>query len=235
MVCGEKLNYRSVMEPMTCHFCQEVKPGAISCLNGHFVCDACHGSDAFSSILSIASSATSSDPVEIAEQMMSHPTVPMIGGEHHAIVATSIMAALRNNGPISYKGHRVNVDDSFIERVLDRAWTEKLPSCMCANYGACGVSLGAGAVFSLITNATCDTPKAKERQLAMEVTNYIASEVANFRGTCCKLSTRLAIDGARIALRDYFSLDLPGKSIKCQYKKRNPYKCLGSLCPYFKA
>jgi len=235
MVCGEKLNYRSTPEPLLCYFCKETKQGSISCINGHFVCDACHGKDAFHAILDITTRTTSNDPVEIAEQAMSHPSVAMIGGEHHAIVATSIMAALKNSERISYNNRQITINDYFIERVLDRTWTDRLPSCMCANYGACGASLAAGAVFSLLTEATCDVPKAKERQLSMEVAIYTASEIARFRGTCCKLSTRKAIEGACIAIRDYLGLNLPRKNVKCTHKKRNPYKCLGSICPYSKA
>lgn len=235
MACGDKLIYRSIHEPLVCYFCQEVKPGSISCINNHFVCDDCHGKDAFSAILDIALGTESNDPIEIAEQMMSHPAVTMIGGEHHAIVATSIMAALKNNGSIAYNNRQITVNDYLIDRTLDRTWTDRLPSCMCANYGACGAALSVGAVFSLLMDITCDTPKVRERQIAMEITNYVASEIAGFRGTCCKLSTRIAIEGACVAIRDYIGLSLPRRNVRCQHKKRNPYGCLDSICPYFKA
>jgi len=235
MVCGEKLNYESQSELLECYFCKETKPASISCINGHFVCDACHGKDALSAITELACSAASVSPGEIAEQMMSHPSVAMIGGEHHAIVAVSVLAALKNSESLYYVNRSVNVNDDLIERAVDRTWTSKLPSCMCANYGVCGTALAAGAVFSLLMDATCDLPKKRERQIAMEVTNHVASEIAWFRGTCCKLSTRLAIDGINLAIEEYFGLKLPREKVKCQHEKRNPYKCLGTICPYSKA
>lgn len=235
MVCGSKLDYRANPKPLICYFCGETKHGSISCANGHFVCDACHGKDAFSAVVEVALNTKLSDPMEIADQIMSHPSVPMIGGEHHAIVATSIMAALKNSDPIFYNGEQIKVDNNFIRRTIDRTWTNKLPSCMCANYGACGAALAAGAVFSLLTNATCDVPKARERQISMEITNYAASDIAWYRGTCCKLSVKLAIDGTCLAIKEHFDLNLPRKRSKCQHMKRNPYKCLGTQCPYSKA
>lgn len=234
MVCGEKLNYGSRPEPLECHFCKEVKAGYISCINGHFVCDACHGKDAYSAIAGIALSTDSKDPRVIAENIMSHPSVPMIGGEHHAIVATSVMAALKNNGPVFYGNAQVIVDNNMIKAALNRTWTDKVPSCTCANYGVCGAAMAAGAVFSLLTDTTCDTPRAKERQLAMEVTNYAALKIARFRGTCCKLSVRLGIDGACLAINDYLGVYLPRQESKCVHVKRNPYRCFGMACPYFK-
>lgn len=235
MVCGEKLDYRANPESLTCYFCGETKPGSISCPNGHFVCDACHGKDAYSAISDIAFNTESNDPVEIADQMMSHPSVPMIGGEHHAIVATSVMAALKNSDPIFYNRRQITVNNDLIERALDRTWTDRVPSCTCANYGACGAALAAGAIFSLLTDATCDTPKARERQIAMEVTNYAASDIAWYRGTCCKLSVKLAIDGVCLAIKEHVGLELPRNHTKCHHMKRNPYKCFGARCPYSKA
>ncbi|MHB8840644.1 MAG: DUF5714 domain-containing protein [Candidatus Aquicultor sp.] len=236
MVCGEKLHYGSIPEPRTCNFCNEVKPGSISCVNGHFVCDACHGKDAFHAISDTALNTQLNDPLEIAELMMLHPAVAMIGGEHHAIVAGAVMAALKNSGPVHYNHRQIEINDFLIERTLDRTWTDKLASCMCANYGACGAALAAGAVYSLLTDATCDIPKTRERQASMEITNYAASEIAAYRGSCCKLSTRIAIDGICLALKEHFGIELPLKKIaSCQHKNRNPYRCLGALCPYSKS
>lgn len=236
MVCGEKLIYRANAENLACYFCGDVKPGSISCVNNHFVCDACHGKDALSAITGIALNTTSDDPIAIAEQMMSHPSVPMIGGEHHAIVATAVTAALmnsvKNSGPIAYNDQPIHVNNDLIERTLDRSWTERLPSCMCANYGTCGAGLAAGAVFSLLTGATCDTPKLTERQLSMQIANSALSGIASYRGTCCKLSTRISIEAISEAIEEYFGVKLPRQAITCQHKKRNPYKCLGSACPF---
>lgn len=213
-----------------------MRSGSISCINKHYVCDSCHGKDAFDAVRYFMLHTTSDNPAAISEQMMSHPSVPMIGGEHHAIVATSVMAALKNfakqNGPVSYNGVELFLNDELLERALDRTWTDRLPSCMCANHGACGAGLGAGAVFSLLTEATCDTPKLKERQLSMRVANSALERIASYLGTCCKLSTRLSVESVCQALGDYLGVALPTNKVKCAHKTRNPYKCLGDKCPY---
>ncbi len=234
MVCGEKIRYSAIPEPLTCYFCGEVKPGSTSCLHGHFVCDLCHGKDAFHMILDMALNTRSNDPLEIAELMMVHPSVAMTGGEHHAIVACSVMAALKNSGPIHCNGRQLDINDFLIERTLDRTWTDRLSSGMCASYGVCGAALAVGAVFSLLTDATRDSAKAKERQASIEVANYAAAEIAVYRGACCKLSTRVAIESICVALREYFGMDLPLRQVTCKHASRNPDACLGASCPYSK-
>ncbi|HEY3374457.1 MAG TPA: DUF5714 domain-containing protein [Candidatus Aquicultor sp.] len=234
MVCGEKLIYRARPELLTCYFCGQASAGTISCVNNHFVCDACHGQDALHAITTIAITTKLNDPIQIAEQMMSHPSVPMIGGEHHAIVAMSLTAALKSAGPVSYNDQELIINDDLIERALDRTWTDRVPSCMCANYGACGAALAAGVVMSLLTDATCDKPKGRERQIAMQTTNAATAKIASYMGTCCKLSTRLAIESACDAIKEHMGLSLPRTITKCQHQKRNPYKCLGAACPFSK-
>jgi hypothetical protein len=174
------------------------------------------------------------NPKEIAEQMMAHPSVPVIGGEHHAIVAAALLAALRNGEPVFYRGKKIKINDILLERAIDRTWLDRIPSSTCSNYGACGASLAAGAVFSLLTDATCDTTRAKERQIAMEVTNHISSEIAWYRGTCCKLSVRLAIDGACLAIKEYLGIELPHEGGRCQQARIKPLSCLGPSCLYFR-
>lgn len=163
---------------------------------------------------------------------MAHPSVAMIGGEHHAIVACSVMAALKNSDPIHYLGRQLDINDLLIERTLDRTWMDRLPSGMCANYGVCGAALAVGAVFSLLTDATHDAPKARERQASIEVANYAAAEIAAYRGACCKLSTRIAIESICVALNEYFGMDLPLKQVACKHAGRNADVCLGASCPY---
>ncbi len=49
-------------------------------------------------IQEIASKTTSKDPMEIAEWMMSHPKLPMLGCQHAYIAAGALLAALKNEG-----------------------------------------------------------------------------------------------------------------------------------------
>jgi hypothetical protein len=87
MVCGSRLDYRKKSGEMTCAYCGRVEQGHITCPDGHFICEACHGRDAMQAIENLAFSAGSSDPLEIAEFMMSIPNLPMLGCQHAFIAA----------------------------------------------------------------------------------------------------------------------------------------------------
>ena len=74
----------------------------------------CDGRAALEALRQVLSKTRSTDPSEILEQVMNHPSVPMHGPEHHIIVPAAIVAAARNAGyPLA---------DGAVEKAIERNW-----------------------------------------------------------------------------------------------------------------
>ena len=77
LICKAPLVYLEADEPMECEICHKRENSKTRCVNGHYVCNACHmaGMDA---IIGLCLGETSKNPVEILERMMSYGYRPMI-------------------------------------------------------------------------------------------------------------------------------------------------------------
>lgn len=66
LICGAPLVYLETDEQMECAVCHKTEHSKTRCVNGHYVCDACHtgGMDA---IFALCLRETSKNPVEIKE------------------------------------------------------------------------------------------------------------------------------------------------------------------------
>ena len=82
----------------------------------------------------VIESTTSTSPGEILEKVISHPSVPMHGPEHHAIVPAVIVAAVKNAG--------YPVPEGAVEKAIERG--SKVPGGWCGFYGTCGAAIGVG-------------------------------------------------------------------------------------------
>ncbi len=69
----------------------------------------------------VIESTTSTSPGEILEKVISHPSVPMHGPEHHAIVPAVIVAAVKNAG--------YPVPEGAVEKAIERG--SKVPGVWC--------------------------------------------------------------------------------------------------------
>lgn len=230
MLCGAKLIYRTSPENKICVYCGEGKPASIYCENGHFVCEECHGADMQDTIESFLLLTKSKDPLEIAEQLISHPGMPFLGREHHPVVTGALLAALKNFGLFQVRGRSKLITDEDIKEGIRRMW--QIPSCSCAFQGACGAGLGVGAAFSVIYGATC--ARDVERTLQMRAANAALEAIANNGGPgCCKQSVRTALEVAVELLKENFDVVLPLKSLKgCRFPTQNSHGCKGSRCRY---
>ncbi len=97
-VCARPLVYATESLGKTCNFCGIEEQTSIYCPAGHYVCNSCHSKAALEVLRQVLSNTRSTDPSAILEQVMSHPSVPMHGPEHHAIVPAAIVAAVGNSG-----------------------------------------------------------------------------------------------------------------------------------------
>jgi 7,8-dihydro-6-hydroxymethylpterin dimethyltransferase len=220
VVCGKPLIYATESEVRTCEFCGKTYSSQIYCPQGHYICDACHSSEAVDILKIVVSHSTSTDPLEILEAVISHPVVPMHGPEHHIIVPMVIVAATKNAG--------YPVPERWIDKVISRG--EKVPGGWCGSHGACGAAVGVGIAVSVITGAT--PLKGKERSLAIQATALALTKIADNFPRCCKRSSRQALESAISFLRENLNINLRQKTpVGCRYSEHNQ-QCPGEKCSY---
>lgn len=225
VICGGSLNYLDEPIGAECFYCNKEERTRITCPEGHFVCDECHGKGAYEAIKEIALSSDSREPLSLAEDMMSHPSVPMLGCENALIVPASLMTALRNNG--------VEIEDKDLVEAMDRTREQSKPP-YCALTGACGVALGVGATISVLVNAQC--PKDRPSAITMHSLARVLGAMANDVGPmCCKSFVRTAIGVAHNLLKEYLEIYIPVRRdiISCVFSDRHPHECRKSKCLYY--
>jgi hypothetical protein len=153
--------------------------------------------------------------------VISHPSVPMHGPEHHVIVPAAIVAAVRNSG--------YPLPEGAIEKAIDRA--SKVPGGWCGLYGDCGAAVGAGIAVSVITGATPLT--GKQRTLALASTSQALSRMLDEQPRCCKKASRIAIQSTVDFLKENLGINLPAANkVKCTYSLRNQ-QCAREKCLYY--
>ena len=220
-VCGKPLVYATESVTMICAFCGKEEKTLIYCPADHYVCDSCHSKAALDILRQVLASTQVTDPGLIIEQVMSHPSVPMHGPEHHAIVPAALITAVRNTG--------YAVSEGALEKALERA--SKVPGGWCGLYGDCGAAVGVGIAVSVITGATPLT--GKPRTLALAATSFALSKMLDDQPRCCKRASRTAIAAAVEFLRERLGANLILSSpVKCTYSARNQ-QCAREHCPYF--
>jgi hypothetical protein len=169
----------------------------------------------------VLKSTTDTSPADILETVMCHPSVPMHGPEHHAMVPAIIVAAVKNAG--------YHVPDGAVQNAMDRG--ARVPGGWCGFYGACGAAIGVGIAVSVLTEATPLT--GKTRALANEATAFALSQMLDGYPRCCKRASRKALDAAVEFLNTRMGITLSkGNKVECQYAGRNR-ECVRDDCDYY--
>jgi hypothetical protein len=226
MVCGSTLEYLKTAEPVVCTYCRTASEGHIKCPGGHFICDRCHGADAARMIEELVLTTELKDPVAIAELMMSHPALPMLGCEHALIAAGALSAALKNSPYAKVTG-------SEIREVLARTAKQAVGG-YCGLTGVCGIAPGIGACFSVFLDARCGSDT--EQKMVMEAVVRASQAIADLTGpSCCKAYVRTALATAVTIFGERFGIMLPVSkaSILCAHATKHPHGCREEKCPYF--
>ena len=117
LICGAPITYRAESSIQTCSICHKEQLTNAVCENSHFICDACHSYGTYIPVIIALRSSTEKDPLLLLEEIMDLPSVHMHGPEHHAIVPSVLLTALRNNG------ERMNYDTALSE-ICKRAGTD---------------------------------------------------------------------------------------------------------------
>ncbi len=220
-VCGRPLVYATESVTRTCALCGREEKTLIYCPSGHYVCDSCHSKAALEVLRQVLASSKTTDPAAILEQVMSHPSVPMHGPEHHVIVPAAIVAAVRNSG--------YPLPKDAVDKAIERA--SKVPGGWCGTYGDCGAAVGAGIAVSVITGAT--PLMGKPRTLAMAATNQALSRMLDEQPRCCKRASRIAIQSTVEFLRENLGINLlQADKVRCTYSLKNQ-ECARERCPFY--
>jgi hypothetical protein len=220
-VCARPLVYATESVLKTCNLCGKEAKTAIYCPAGHYVCDDCHQKAALEVLKQVLAVSQSTDPAAILEQVLSHPSIPMHGPEHHVIVPAAIVTAVLNSG--------YPLPEGAVDKAIERA--SKVPGGWCGLYGDCGAAVGSGIAVSVITGATPLTGKL--RTLAMAATAQALSRMLDEQPRCCKRASRIAIQSTVDFLREHLGISLPSaQKVKCTYPLRNQ-QCSRNRCPYY--
>jgi len=226
MVCGSPLEYLEQAQDSTCTFCGKTEQGHIRCLQGHYICDACHNKDPMAVIEDIAFTTTLKDPVEISEGMMSQPGLPMLGCQHAYIAAGALLAAIKNEGS-------TKITNEEIREVFKRTERQAVGG-YCGLTGVCGIAPAIGACFSILAGSKCG--KDFEQKVTMEAVTRVMQVITDLTGpSCCKAYVRASLSVAISLLKERLGIILPvGNLVTCSYVIKLPHGCRETKCPYFK-
>ncbi|NEU05728.1 DUF5714 domain-containing protein [Clostridium senegalense] len=225
LICSEELEYFDESKEMDCYFCKKKFSANASCKSGHYVCDSCHSLGAFEIIREYCLKSNSINPMEMALDLMKHPSVKMHGPEHHYLVPAVLVTAYLNS-----IGDRTNLE-KLLNEGEKRA--KNVLGGFCGFYGACGAAVGTGIYISLILGAS---PLSEEKWgLSNLITAKALEKIASFGGPrCCKRDTFLALETAVDFTKEKLNVQLKKKeNLKCNYSKIND-QCLKDRCKFHK-
>ncbi len=229
MVCGTALAYLHQSEIRACTYCGTQHQAQVVCPQGHVVCDRCHGADARKMIEGAALATELKDPAAIAEIMMGHANLPMLGCEHAFIAAGALMAAVRNS---PYGKGKISHDE--IREVLARTEKQAVGG-FCGLTGVCGIVPALGACFSVFLGARCGSDS--EQKITMEAVTRISGVIAGLTGpSCCKAYARAGLAEAAEIFSERFGITFPikDKAVVCRHSGKHPHGCREDKCPYFR-
>jgi hypothetical protein len=229
MVCGTDLVYDKTAREQKCIYCGEDESSPIYCPNGHFVCDACHSSDAIAFLQRLAEVDMNRDPEAIMDKALSHPSFKFHGPEHHSLVPAAILIAMKNRGITRTDGSPITLE--IILEGIRRG--SKIPGGFCGYAGTCGACVGAGVAVALFVGST--PTKGPERKVAHTATSNALSLSLDGLRRCCKRATYFGLTAAMNLLRNDYGIDFgePPEYKSCKYSEQNR-DCEETSCPYFK-
>lgn len=220
LICGAPLCYLERDEEMVCAICGKQEPSKTRCMEGHYVCSACH-TRGLDSIFGLCLCQTSRDPIAILEELMSLPFCHMHGPEHHVLVGAALLTACRNAG--------AELDLPKALQEMHRRGSA-VPGGACGFWGACGAGVSTGQFLSILTGAT---PLAKEPWgLSNRMTARALESIGSVGGPrCCKRDSYLAILAAVDFVQEQLGIHMEKTRPVCTRFGQNN-QCIGVRCPF---
>lgn len=220
MVCGAPLVYQPSGRQATCSYCTKRFTADALCENGHFVCDACHLGDGLAVIEQICVSTDETDMIALLRRIRSHPSIPVFGPEHHAMVPGIILTTYRNLGG--------DIDEQTIRTGIQRG--SKVPGGACGYMGICGAAVGVGVAFGLILGSSPVSPV--ERSRVQRITHAAAEGIISIEAArCCQREAFQALKAAVRLSAEHLPVPLRADAeLGCEQRSRNR-ECIGTECP----
>ncbi|HYS80631.1 MAG TPA: DUF5714 domain-containing protein [Anaeromyxobacteraceae bacterium] len=170
---------------------------------------------------------TSTNPVEMAQALMTHPRFPAAGQAHHPLVSGVLVAAYRNAGG--------DAGAAEIDTAIQRANT--IPGGFCAGFGADAAAIACGIAVSVIEGATVKAEHAVARSLAHTLTGQGLLLIANNHGNrCCKRSVFTVLELAAHFFTATMGVPLapPRGRVECAFSGQNKL-CNEADCKFYPA
>ncbi|MDP3696055.1 MAG: DUF5714 domain-containing protein [Desulfocapsaceae bacterium] len=220
MCCGKELLYFTEPLKMSCHYCGQTYLADGCCEKGHFVCNQCHQENGLEVIKTICTTTNEQDLIRLLTIIRSHPSIPMHGPEHHAMIPGILLACYRNCGG--------KIGPQEILTAIHRG--ADVPGGVCGFWGACGAAIGIGIGVATIFAATPLTPGP--RQLAQEFSGRILTALASRKGgRCCQRETYIALSETARLSTELLSVSLQAEAtLHCDQYLKNK-ECIGKQCP----
>lgn len=217
-ICGAATNQTDFPESDVCEICGKEYRSNFICPNGHKICGLCRTKDLFAEAKKLCLSTKSKNPIEIAEEIMNLPDLPMFGCGHYFIAPMSLLTAFKNCGG--------NITD--LDIVLDRIYknTSMYPMSFCKIGGLCGIPMCCGVCIRELDGRYFKDLKdlnKLENAMSVRCMRAILKYYVEGNEGCCKNHLYSCIyEGAKF-LNDYFwiEVEMP-KKIICKYWENNP-------------
>ena len=219
-VCNEPLIEHSGFAE--CIFCHTVEEAEYVCKNKHYVCEDCRLANQHEIIMRFCSRSKSTDPVEMANLIMKHPSFNPYGAEHHELVAPVVLTALRNL-------NLAHISESQLNGAMKRG--AKIPYGSCGSMGTCGACVSAGVAVAMYgkSNYLKDT----ERNATLKTVSNALSKLIGLGGPrCCKYSTYVSIETAWQVLVSDYNLPLKPLKLICEFQDKLK-DCKKGKCPLY--
>lgn len=222
LICKAPLEYLDRDEKMECALCHNVQNSKTRCVKGHFVCDACH-SVGMDRLMELCLNATSRNPFEILEDMMSLPTCHMHGPEHHTMVGAALLTAYKN------AGGEIDLPSALLEM---QKRGKQVPGGACGFWGACGAGISTGMYLSIALKAT---PLAGETWgLSNQMTAKALDAIGKNGGPrCCKRDSYLAVTEAVKFTEKHLGIRMEKGAVFCSRSHLNN-QCRQENCMFYK-
>src|SRR5665811_1410255 len=197
-ICGTPLEYLEQGIPVRCTVCGREERGNVLCPEGHYVCEACHSPDFLTSLRTFLRESSETSPFLLAEELMDHHALPMLGCEHAHIAAGALMTALRNS-------EQAGVDENQVDEVLARTARQAV-SAYCGLSGVCGVVPALGACYSVLVGARCGL--GPQTMATMELTGKLGLVTAEHAEPgCCKAYVRACLATTTEYIRETLDIE----------------------------
>jgi hypothetical protein len=152
----------------------------------------------------------------------SHPSVPLHGPEHHAMVPAVILTAFINSGGL--------LPRQIILTAIERGM--QIAGGSCAFSGVCGAAAGVGIAFSLILDA--NPYKGKQRMQVQSAVTQVMQHLSKINAArCCRRDCFLALQCAAEISEEYLAVKLFARNKEQCRQQGDNKECPGSECPFF--